>query len=318
MQFVHERHREATSSHRGCSRLRASSAGSPSACTVRPMRSIASAVDRVRGAHLVVGRLARMQLVEQLGAGGCADVDREPVVELGEREVEPARAPWSGAHRRAEAGGARQLAVDPDGERALAARPVGRVSHHEHPVLHVDRRQVAGPQPDERVPHIGQGCRRHIDPSVVTPMRRLDRLARREQEALARVGPVRPAEQVRVVGVRQPVGPGRVLLAHTAGQIVGSVDLVEHDRAVAHGGPDQRVPLLAERPQHRCESIPIQVSHRLHPCRRPLAVGSILARRPPRATRRMALPEGAGCPQSGRSRSSMSPSSRALLTAKSR
>ena len=92
---------------------------------------------------------------------------REPLLELRERDVEPDRAPRAGVHRHAEAGRARRPQFTPiERAPARAGVAVRGVCDQEDPVLHLDRVQVAGAQPDERVPHVGQGRRRDRDGAV--------------------------------------------------------------------------------------------------------------------------------------------------------
>ena len=198
---------------------------------------------------------ARIHRGEQPLAAVRPHLDDEPVVELGECDVEPHRAARPRAHRDAEARRPRLAAVHPYEHRLLPPPAIGRVDVHEDAVLNRDRVQVAGSEPDERegAAILGLGIRVHR----AVPRDAREHLSGREQVALAGVGAVRPAEQTIVLAPREAVGAWPLLLADAGRQIGGTVDPIEHDRPVADRGADQLVARVHERPQEAVERRPV-------------------------------------------------------------
>ena len=264
--------------------VRAVRAGEAALGDLVPARVLAVAVQQVRhvgglegAAHafarpvgdafgrdlLVRGRLPSLDGREQVRPARAPHVDDEPVVELGQREVEPDRAPRPRVHRVAEAGPARLLAVHADEHGALATVPVGGIELHEHAVLHRDRVQVARAEPDERVRRVVGGRGLHRERPVATDRRQP--LAWREQEALPGIGAVRPPEQTIVVAMGEAVRPGALGLADADREVAHALDTVQHDRPVPHGRPDQPEPLLRELVEQGVESGAIQVPHACTP-----------------------------------------------------
>ena len=180
--------------------------------------------------------------------------------ELGEREVESALGARACAHRGAEAGSARNAAVDRDEERSLAAGGVVAVDVRaldEHPVLNSDRVQVAGADADEGERTLGRRLLDELGGSAVAAPRLPEAHARGQQPALPRVRSDGVAEPGLVVPALDPVGGGFLHLGPAGGKLVGRHDLLVDDRALSPGRPDHAVAPLPQRADQCVQAIEV-------------------------------------------------------------
>ena len=76
---------------------------------------------------------------------------------------------------------------------------------------------------------------------------------------------MRPLEEPVVAGLFEPIGAGTLGLADAAWEVVGAVDPVEHDGAVAHRRTDQLVALFGQQRQHPGEAITVDEAHLVPP-----------------------------------------------------
>ena len=95
MQLPQERQRSATSSHRGCSRLRASSAARPSVSSERPIPARAPSTTSTRALAVVLRRRGPTQLLEQLRPRLAAHPDVEAVGTARAARSGPGRTPFA-------------------------------------------------------------------------------------------------------------------------------------------------------------------------------------------------------------------------------
>ncbi len=157
VQLPQVRQRSATSSQRGCSRLRCSSSASPAVSSERPICDAARSTARAaaswsRGS---AGRAGSSSATCAPRSLPTSTRKRWPslVEQLGQRQVVARPDLRPGLHRDAEAGAAGLAAVDRDDERVAAARlvvVVGVCTADEDAVLDLDRMQLAAPDSDER------------------------------------------------------------------------------------------------------------------------------------------------------------------------
>ena len=142
VQLPQVRQRSATSSQRGCSRLRRRSSCRSSACISRPMlaavrattASAAATSSRVAARCGSSARTARPASVAASTRKQMLALDEK----LGQREIEAGLGLRPGLHRDAKTGAARLAAIDGDDEGALRAAP-GSADRHAR------RRETPGP-----------------------------------------------------------------------------------------------------------------------------------------------------------------------------
>ena len=158
VQFVQVRHRDPTSSQRGCSRLRWSSAGE-----VVGLQGPAHTVGCDLGRDAVRGRLLRRRRPSR----ACSWSSSSAPVAVPASAVNPSSSSVRATSKPLEQRGPvpieTQKQVSPGASQftpmkhgLLATGPVGGVGDQEDLVLDLDRRQVARPEADERVANVGQ------------------------------------------------------------------------------------------------------------------------------------------------------------------
>ena len=261
VQLPQVRQRSATSAKRGWSRLAASSSGRRAVSSCRPICSAASSVTLAAASRSSLVASITGKPREDLAPTLRPDLDEEavPVLgELGEGEVEAALRTRARSHRRAEARAARLAAVDDDDEGPLATERVVALdvaALEEDAVLDRDRVQVAGSGTEEGQRPVGR--RLLLDHRCRAVRRRgaPEADARGHELLLPRVRADRPAEDGVVVATLDPVGRRLVMRRPAVRQLVGGRDLVQHDRAVAHGRADHAIALLPQRVHEGAEPL---------------------------------------------------------------
>ena len=157
----------------------------------------------LRGADITGLRRSGRNVGQDLLAALGADLDEELMAlgidELGEREIEPGLGAGPGVHRHAKARTARLATLHRDDERAVTTRPVVGIAvrtAEKHPILDVDRRDLARTHAKERVTRRGPVVRVRRDEAAVgvEPRTEQHRL-RPEQVLLPRVRADRVSEQ---------------------------------------------------------------------------------------------------------------------------
>ncbi len=172
----------------------------------RPIRVAARSRHRARGAPASVRRASSRRDAASSSAPRVVPTSAmNPSSSSVSAMSKPDRAPRAGAHRDAEARRARLRTVHADEDAPLAPAAVRGVR-----TMNTRSCTAIACRSHERSPTnasaVGQGLRRDPDGAIgVAVVRGREHLARREQEALAGVGAVRPAEQPIVVASLQPV-----------------------------------------------------------------------------------------------------------------
>ncbi len=255
MQLAQARQRSAISAQRGLPAASTSRAGNPTVGTGSPISARAAATAARASSCCVVGRRPEGEPLDQSLARRRAGPDDEPVVELGQRQVEAVRDLGTGAHRGAEAGARGRLALNGDDQRGRPPRhvvAVDRRAGREDGVLRSEGRDLAAAHPevgDER------GIRyRVLEVGLAgDPTADGERDTRREGLVLPGRRADREVEQA--VGARrlQPVRPGRLGRGPARGQVGDRDDLVVHDGALADRRADDPAAVGMEHLQQATE-----------------------------------------------------------------
>jgi hypothetical protein len=149
------------------------------------------------------------------------------------------------SHRRAEARRHRVRTLHRRQKRAVAALRIDRVPVaivEQHPVLNADRGQVARADSEE--------CETALRPRVAVEDAEMTTLPFRCEELdigwveilLPAMRPHRISEERAVLPALETIARGALFIRPAARQFAGTLDAIENDGAVAHGGPDDFVP----------------------------------------------------------------------------
>ena len=219
--------------------------------------------DAERGVDVCRSRRGRHQIDEDFGPSLGAHLDDEPVLvtdELGEREVEPALCPRPRSHGGAEAGAARNTAVDGDEEGVLPSRRVVTVDVRpleEDPVLDRDCVQIAGADAEQRERPLGRSVLDELRVTLVVAASLPQAHARGQQPSLPRLWPDGIPEPRLVVTPFEAIGSCVLDLRPPRGQLVGRRDLLVDDRAFPACRTDDAVPAIPEYADERMQAVEI-------------------------------------------------------------